>query len=50
MDQAKAQLLEASQVGEKVKAIRTQLRDAEAMLKKERDLVDRMERAEAARP
>jgi hypothetical protein len=50
MDQAKAQLLEASQVGEKVKAIRTQLRDAEAMLKKERDLVDRMERAAASRP
>ena len=50
MDQAKAQLLEAATLAEQVKAIRIKLRDAEAALKKERELVERMERAAASKP
>ena len=50
MGQAKAQLLQAAMLAEQVKALRIMLRDAEATLKQERDLVDRMERAAASKP
>jgi hypothetical protein len=49
MDRAKAELLEAANLGERVRSLRAGLRDAEARLKNERELLDRLEREFSAK-
>jgi hypothetical protein len=49
MSQAKAELLEALNLGEQVKSIRARLRDAEAHFQREREILERLE-TEFAKP
>ncbi len=49
INRAKAELLEAVTLGEQVRKLRANLRDAESKLKNERELVDRLEKEFAAK-